>query len=452
MDSSIVNSSHLPLFASAPICLIYIALLTLFNRHNRSLALSYVLFAISARLIISVFHYATFASSPLGISWNALATIAIAGLGLLVVRRRFLTSAGMVPMYCLAGLIVLSGIANAEPMDMIAVLAKYTYFATLLLALADALEDVGVDRAMKAILGALSLLLVIQLVGAALGVVKANEADGSASYVGGLFHEAPFSIGLAAALVALCFIRSMPGWAKVMFFLWCTAAIVLANYRTTILAIAPLLAVTAITGTTRRFVEHQRPLIMGFMLVSVTLVGTLAISFGSERYQDLFSALSSETEIIRPTEDFTIEDRRLMSGRSFIWSQYIEAYNAGTPLQKLVGFGAESWDGRFRVYAHNTLVSTLYELGVLGVIAMLYLWITMFVLALRAPAQDRGRLIAAHVSFAILAQATMPMWMLEGLILYALICGYTLYAAGQRSYPRDTSEPSAAPSLSPAGT
>lgn len=451
MGPDAAGGAAMPLAVSAAISFLYLILLTVAVPYRGSRALQFVVFAIITRLYVSIFYKFTFGASPAGISWNALITIAVAGLGLLVIRKRPVLNVGLLPVYCLAVIIIISGIANADPMSMIGVLAKYVYFIALALAIVDALEDVGADVVMKVVLAPLSIQLVLQLASIALGAAKASEADGSASYIGGIAHESAFSIGVAAALVAVCFIRSIKAPIKITIFLWCAAAILLANYRTTILAIAPLLAVTVITGTTRRFVEHQRPLIMGFMLISVALVGTLAMSFDAERYQDLFNAFSSQTEIIRPLQDFTVEDRRLMSGRSYIWSQYIEAYNAGTPLQKLIGFGAESWDGRFRVYAHNTLVSTLYELGIFGVIAMLYLWLTMFILALRAPAEDRARLIAAHVSFAILAQATMPMWMLEGLILYALICGYTLYASGQRSLQASATEPSRMPAMSPAG-
>lgn len=451
MGGSAAGGAAMPLAVSAGISFLYLILLTIAVPYRGSRALQFVVFAIITRLYVSIFYKFTFGASPAGISWNALITIAVAGLGLLIIRKRPVLGAGLLPIYFLATLVIVSGVVNADPVSMIGVIAKYVYFTVLVLAIVDALEDVGADMVMKVMLAPLSIQLTLQIASIALGIAKASEADGSASYIGGIAHESAFSIGVAAALVALCFIRTMSAPLKITIFLWCTAAIVLANYRTTILAIAPLLAITAITGTTRRFIESQRPLILGFMLVSVALVGTLAMSFDAERYEDLFSALSSETEIIRPVEDFTVEDRRLMSGRSYIWSQYVEAYDAGTPLQKLVGFGAESWDGRFRVYAHNTLVSTLYELGILGVIAMLYLWITMFVLAMRAPAYDRPRLIAAHISFAILAQATMPMWMLEGLILYALICGYTLYAAGQRSYPASTGERSGTPAMLPAG-
>src|SRR3546814_13456103 len=38
-------------------------------------------------------------------------------------------------------------------------------------------------------------------------------------------------------------------------------------------------------------------------------------------------------------------------------------------------------------------------------------------------------LAAGHLSFFILNLATMPFWQVEGLALYGLLCGYTLFSA-----------------------
>src|SRR3546814_1552029 len=93
-----------------------------------------------------------------------------------------------------------------------------------------------------------------------------------------------------------------------------------------------------------------------------------------------------------------------MSGRPLIWSSYIYAWADGTPLQHLFGLGPESWEGVFKVYPHNTLVATLYELGWFGVAAMIALWTVMFAAAASARG-DRFLLIAAHFAFFLLNMA-----------------------------------------------
>jgi len=124
-----------------------------------------------------------------------------------------------------------------------------------------------------------------------------------------------------------------------------------------------------------------------------------------------------------------------LSARAYIWSSYIYAWKAGGPIQHLFGFGPESWEGLFKVYPHNTLVGTVYELGLVGVLGMLSLWLTMLWVAMRAKG-ERLMLIAAHASFLLLNMATMPFWQLEGLGLYGFLCGYTMYRARALASPR----------------
>jgi hypothetical protein len=81
----------------------------------------------------------------------------------------------------------------------------------------------------------------------------------------------------------------------------------------------------------------------------------------------------------------------------------------------------------FAKYAHNTLVSTLYEYGPVGVVAIIFLWATMLLMAVRVRHGPRAKLIGAHLSFITLNMATMPHWLIEGDIMYAIICGCTLH-------------------------
>ncbi|MBK6702738.1 MAG: hypothetical protein IPG56_02460 [Caulobacteraceae bacterium] len=79
----------------------------------------------------------------------------------------------------------------------------------------------------------------------------------------------------------------------------------------------------------------------------------------------------------------------------------------------------------------------LYEYGVVGVFVILWVWMSMLVSALRVRHPQGGVLVGAHLSYIVLNMATMPMWMVEGNILYGLICGYTLYLLSlQRKQPQ----------------
>jgi hypothetical protein len=148
--------------------------------------------------------------------------------------------------------------------------------------------------------------------------------------------------------------------------------------------------------------------------------------FLRERFQD-FEIAANPSEIIKPPEEFNIGDVEVMSGRPRIWSGYIYGYLRGGAVQHLIGFGPESWADVFPKYAHNTLVSYLYEYGLIGVIVLLYLWGSMAAAAWHVRKGSRATLLAAQASFFLLNMATMPMWLIEGNILYGIICGYTLY-------------------------
>ena len=61
--------------------------------------------------------------------------------------------------------------------------------------------------------------------------------------------------------------------------------------------------------------------------------------------------------------------KRLLSARPWIWAGYIDAYVNGSLKNWVLGFGPNAWVGKFPVYAHNTLVGTLYEYGLVGVVS-----------------------------------------------------------------------------------
>jgi hypothetical protein len=57
----------------------------------------------------------------------------------------------------------------------------------------------------------------------------------------------------------------------------------------------------------------------------------------------------------------------------------------------------------------------------------------MFFAALRVRQGPRTKLLAAHISFFLINMATMGHWMIEGDILYGIICGYTLHLLYRRA-------------------
>jgi hypothetical protein len=287
---------------------------------------------------------------------------------------------------------------------------------------------------MSSLLWAFAPVLLFQAFSVLFGISKATEAAiGSESYIGGYNHEAVFSVILATCMTVACFTERLNRYTKAGIILACIAGIVLANYRTTLVAIAPLIAMYFGSTWLQRFAVRDRPFIISALIVFAAIAFGLVSILFAERFQDVSVATSGHVNFFKPPEQYSVEESRLLSGRPRIWSMYVFGWLRGDFLHHLVGFGPESWSKVFPLYAHNTLINHLYEYGVLGVIALLFLWLSMLTAALRVRHPHRGTLLGAHFSFLLLNMSTMPMWMIEGNILYGIICGYTLYLLSLQS-------------------
>jgi len=428
MDDLIAGGRSLSVYILLPATAVFAVMLVLVLSRTSSRVTQFVVFAIWFRWIMSAFHDYTYKPSPIGLSYNALASVGVIGLGLLVIKSRKILDVGVVPFYFLIGVVVLSGAYNHLIPGMVDMAVKYAYLAVMVLAVVDAINEVGTERFTKLAIWPYAIPFGLQALSVVLHSAKASERDGSISYIGGYEHEAAFSMILASGLVLVCLGRRLGAVMKTVLIGACVAGIILANYRTAILAMAPMVGVTMVTGITRRFIPSQRALVTGAMAICAAAVLGAGFVAMADRFSDLNAALSQGTGLIKPQEDFDTTDRRLLSARPYIWSGYIFGYANSKPVQHLLGLGPNAWSGVFKVYAHNTLISCIYELGALGVAAMLFLWGWMAWLAARVTDGSRSLLLGGHASFFVLNMATMPLWNVEGLILYALLCGFTVAA------------------------
>jgi hypothetical protein len=431
----------LPYVALVPAVLLSAIAILFAMRRCRGPATRFVVFAIWLRFVLTAFHDVTFQPSPLGLSWNALGSISVVGIGLLVLRRRTVLDPALWPFYPVVLATLISGLANHVPAEMVDMAVKYVYLAVIGLATIDAIGEGGWEEALSRMLAPFLFLLGLQALSLLLGVSKQSEADGSASFIGGFNHEAAFSMAMTGGLLVILLRRRMAARYKLLLIPVLLVSFTLATYRTAIVGMVPLFAAAALVGAARSVVPSQRALVVGVAGLLVVAVGTAGFLAERERFGDLGVVLTEGTALIKPPRTFTIDDRHVMSGRALIWSRYLYGYADGTQMQKLVGQGPNSWEGVIPVYAHNTLISALYELGLFGVVATLFLWIAMFGMALFAAAEHRLLLVMAHLGFFILNMATMPLWMIEGLIFYGVLCGCTVSAFLARRR-----RPSAAPS------
>ncbi|MDQ0251575.1 hypothetical protein J2W22_003663 [Sphingomonas kyeonggiensis] len=419
-----------------PVTALLLVPLVIAARRAGSVAGAFVVVALWLRYIAGAYHLYMFKPFAAGLSGNALLSIGVTGFGLLfVVRPANLALKWLLPVYALVALALVSAALNGDPAGGINAGVKYAYMTVIIVAVFQALRIDPAARFLSWAMVSFLPLLVFQALSLALHLPKGSEDGDGLVWIGGYNHEAAFSVAMMTGFLVGCFAKSAPRPIRVAFLTATFLGILLAGYRTTILAFAPLALAVFLSGLTLSVRRDQRVP----MAVTAAVGGLLLVSVGvllySAKFADLGAFLSDPTALIKPPRDFDYLERQVMSARPLIWSSYIYAWADGTPLQHLFGFGPESWEGLFKVYPHNTLVGTLYELGWFGVAAMLALWTVMFTAAIAARG-ERFKLLAAHFAFFLLNMATMPFWQVEGLAMYGLLCGYTIYAARTAQVPR----------------
>jgi hypothetical protein len=427
MDEFSSIGHSLPVYASLPALIASFALMLLGFRDVQSTAARFLGWAMYLRYVAGALHDFTFQHSPLGVSYNALLSISIFLVGVFLVRRRTILDVTIVPFIPILSLIAVSGVINGRYPELATAFTKYAYLIILILAAVDAFQDIGPNRLFRLLLIPFLLPICLQLLSVLLNISKPGETDGADSYIGGYNHEAGFSIMLLAGVLIVCLLRDIRLSAKLGLITYGFIAIVLANYRTAILSVLPLVAVSVLAEVPRSFLARQRILVIGMMTIAMAGLLVAGTMFDSGRFSDLSTASEEQGDLIKRPELFSTEDRHLMSGRPYIWSMYYYSWVDASPEQKVIGYGAETWSETFSVYAHNTLVSALYELGVCGVAATLIMWLFMLGVAVAARAGPRPELLASHFSFLVLNMATMPMWQIEGVIFYGILCGYSVY-------------------------
>jgi hypothetical protein len=322
--------------------------------------------------------------------------------------------------------IVLSATINQTWIGAVNAILKWLYLIVFALAGYTAMRRHGSDRILRALVVVFAGPIVLQWISVALGLQSTNE-DGSPSFIGGYQQEQGFSIILLTFLFVTCFSKGISATAAYGRLALAAAGLVLANYRTTLLAAALPGAALAVSTLTGKLVHKQRGVAVLFLGLVTVVVFVGIASLAQHRFADIGTTIHKGASLIQPPEHFTTDEKRLFSGRVYLWSQYLDAYLRGDIVNSLVGFGPEAWVGQFPLYAHNTFVSYTYEFGIFGLAAFSWILIANFLMAAQTNLAGRLVLLACHIGFVVLNLATMPIWTLEGDILYALLLAQTWY-------------------------
>ncbi|MCL5777892.1 O-antigen ligase family protein [Limibaculum sp. FT325] len=401
--------------------------------------LAFVIVALGSRYLISAFSSATNTPVVGGLSAIALSSVAISALGLLIVDKRLLSLRALLPFYIFVFFVAFSGIANGKFITLFMVFTKFIYLVTIQLALFHALESLGPRRVFSTLLlvftmpaGLQAISVLLGLDSRALGVTQRLSAGElnpqDINFIGPYGHESGFSMILLTMLVCVAFWRSRYGAAFWVLLAATILGIMFANYRTTILAAGPILLVIIFVRSAKIFAAGQR----GFWVtlsVLAAIAASIVVLGPSElvtRFSDLIAI--DLANFSRSPNMLTEAERDLLSARLYIWSQYLSAFREADIANQLIGFGPESWQGVFVLYAHNTFISYLYEFGYLGLIAFLVFWIGNFAMCLAI--KDAGLcmlMLSIYAGFTILNLATMPIWQVEGLICFAVMNGCLLH-------------------------
>ena len=415
-----------PIYVTVPVWGAILLLVFIQVRRLRDSCATFLLLATWFRYGIATFHQYTYPPVVLGLSLIALTSIIVVAVGLVVVGGRNLLIRKIIPIYGIMLVVLISAIANERWIEAVNATFKWLYLIVFALAAYSAMQRLGSDRIFRSLAVIFAGPIGLQWLSVPWGL-KTTAQDGSSFFIGGFQHQQSISIIFLTFLFVTCFSPSLSVIASYGRLVIVVVGVALANYRTSLLAAALPASSLVVSRLAGKFVPKQRSIayvLLGLVTVFVFIgVATLA----RERFADLGTTLDKGASLIKPPEHFTTEDKRLFSGRLYLWSQYIDAYFGGDIINILVGFGPDSWVGRFTTYAHNTFISYLYEFGLFGLAALLWILISNFLTAVRV--RDNGRLILIswHIGFIVLNSATMGIWTLEGAILYALLLSQTWY-------------------------
>jgi hypothetical protein len=416
----------LPIYFSLPVSGAGLMLVMLQVWQLRDASVAFLLLATWLRYALAALHEFTYPPIILGLSIVALSSIGVVCVGLLVVGARKLSLRTLVPLYTMMLVIAVSATINQAWIGAVNAILKWLYLVVFALAAYTAMRRHGSDRIFRALVVVFAAPIALQWISVASGLQSTNE-DGSPSFIGGYQQEQGFSIILLSFLFVTCLarrIRVTPAYWRLAI---AGAGLVLANYRTTLLAAALPAAAVAVSKLTDKLVRKQRSVAFLFLSFVTVFVFVGVANLAQERFADIGTTIHKGASLIQPPQFFTVEEKRLFSGRVYLWSQYIEAYLRGDIINALVGFGPEAWVGQFPLYAHNTFISYTYEFGLFGLAAFSWILIANFVIAAQTGSGGKLVLLSCHIGFVVLNLATMPIWTLEGDILYALLLAQTWY-------------------------
>lgn len=390
--------------------------------------------AVWLRMTLGAFADYTAPNLAAGLSINAVSTIGIIAGGWLLMEHRLLALRALAAVYFYLSVCIVSGVLNGGVAMLFPIILNWSYMLMLALLLYGAIVRHGCDRALRLLFPAFALPVALGLLSFLAGFGQVAENDGSVSYRGGYLHESVYAITVFTSLAIALLIRWRRAWLRYLFTGMVFAAIFLANYRTSIIALAPVIAMlgygafTAMTPARFRASAGILAVVLG-LVAATALVDALP-----DRYADLLAVSQLDNVDITQPQELTDAERRLFSSRIYVWSRYISEYLEGGLLRTLVGYGPGAWtrSETLTAHAHNNLIFDLYNIGLIGLGALLTLYGAVLVRAWRLRDGFYARnLIAVMLGFIVMSMATSPFNVVEGYIFYVVMIGVVAGVAAE---------------------
>ena len=179
------------------------------------------------------------------------------------------------------------------------------------------MQRCGRERTLRALAVVFVVPIVLQWLSVPWGL-KATNADGSTSFLGGYQHQQSLSIIMLTFLYLTCFSRGMSATASYVRLAVSVAGVALANYRTALLAAALPAASLAFSTLLRNVVPKQRGVVFVVLAIVAVIVFFGVTVLAQDRFADIGTMLDKNTSLLQPPERFSQEETLMFSGRAYL--------------------------------------------------------------------------------------------------------------------------------------
>lgn len=396
------------------------------------------------RLLLPFLHQYSMQSIVFGMSGTALATISIFLIGSLFISFRHIFTIYVMPFYAIITIVIISGIGNSHYPGLINDLSHWLFFFVVALLSLRAMENHGVKKILLMYFTILVPALVLQMIGFTLGQ-KSVGLDGEVVYMGGYYTESGFWKVLFALICVSSLLRTKRDLVPLIVSLICLFGVYLTAHRTAMMAALPVLVFLAMSTLGHLKVPALKVLLVMLAVVAILPLIAIVPTVTPERYQAIFAFGANLDLAFADPATLTDEVRRLGTGRIGIWSELLYRWRSGTDWHHIFGFGP----GTASPIPHNEFIASLYQVGLIGLIAFVGMLLWQTVLMIRV--SDRllaTRLLGCMAGFFMTCFTSNQVQAIEGLLILAIICA-TTWAGLEGRAPTRVGPPTMAPDGGP---